>query len=341
MKCKSFIIFGGILLGLTSLNGCSSTDDDEGVASTSAGVIEGVAKVRVTQAETQFGNYHFYYDDNGQIDHILNGNYKGYRFTYNPNKVIWYENESGEEDDEVSISYNSRGYVQKLEASSERKDGLSSWAGSGTSSYSYDGAGHLTKISSSWNENETEDGETILYTTNTTTTFTWQNDMLLSIALEEIEKKNGEATWTHTSTITYDYQSDNIEDYYNQYLQYAPSISKRLEGMGDGELEEALAYIGLMGKGPQYLPISSKEEWVEIGNGRTRTGSPSTTFSYGFNKDGTLSYTMVNGRRYTISYSPLQDNIQKVHSNMNPPFIKSKEERIQAIRNLFTHPRHN
>lgn len=337
MKLTNYIISLGIcLLGGMSFINCSSDDDDEGSASSNAGVITGKANVRVTQV----GTYRFYYDDKGRIDHILDGNYEGYRFTYNPNKVIWYDVSSGKDEDEVSISYNSKGFVSKLDASTSGEDGTYAWNTTGSASYSYDGQGHLVKITSSWKETGTEDGERYTEEGNGTTVFTWQNDLLVSVYQEETEKEDGEME-TSKSTITYTYATDNLDDYLNEYFQYAPSISNRLEGMGDGELEEALAYVGLMGKGPKYLPMSSQEEWEEYYDGRTRTGSPSYTYRYGFNNNGTLSYATVNGYRYSYSYS----NLDEDESNAKPYMkVASKErygKRDNIVRHLFIHPKHN
>ena len=159
-----------------------SGDDDEGAASTDAGVIAGKANVRLTQV----GDYRFYYDDKGRIDHILDGKYEGYRFTYDPNKVIWYDTykDADDEEGEVSISYTSKGYLNKLEASSSRENSDHDWNSTGSSSYTYDGSGHLTKISSSWKETLWEDGEKYNISGNGSTTLTWKNDMLVKVVEE-------------------------------------------------------------------------------------------------------------------------------------------------------------
>jgi len=63
--------------------------------------------------------------------------------------------------------------------------------------------------------------------------------MLVKVVEEETEYEDGEAE-TSKSIITFTYDSDNLEDYFNEYYQYTPS-NNYLEGMGDGELEEAVS----------------------------------------------------------------------------------------------------
>lgn len=325
------------LMGAVSFVSCSSDDDDGGgSASNGAGVIEGKANVRVTKV----GNYSFYYDAKGRVDQINYGNKEGFHFKYNPNKVVCFDEDGDQE--EVSMSYNSNGYVSKIEASSSAKYGNYSWSSSGSASYSYDGKGHLTKISSQWKESGTGDGEKYSATGKVNISFTWNNDLLMSIVEEESDTEDGE-TETSKSVMTYTYATDNPENYFNEYLQYTPSFSKEVEGVGDGEVEEALAYIGLLGKGPQYLPVSSKNEWEEFYDGRKHEGSSSDTFKYGFNGNGTLSYATINGTRYNYSYTALDNGKDEDGSNANKYFAPMKQtgKKTNIVRRLFSHPRHH
>ena len=68
------------LMGAMAFVSCSSDDDEGGgSASKGAGVIEGKANVRVTKV----GNYNFYYDSKGRIDHIDYRNKDAFHFKYN------------------------------------------------------------------------------------------------------------------------------------------------------------------------------------------------------------------------------------------------------------------
>ncbi len=309
---------------------CSS-DDDEGSASSDAGVMGDNAKVRVTQV----GNYRFYYDEKGRIDHILDGSYEEYQFTYDPNKVISRDSEYDEGEDELSISYNSKGFVQKLDYSTSFTEGKYTYDIEGSSSYSYDGQGHLKQISSTIKEKRTGNGKASIEDGKYSTSFTWENDMLVSIYCYETESEDGE-TETSESTCTLTYATDNLENYLNKYYQYTPPISDQLEGVGDGELEEALAYLGVMGKGPKYLPISFKEKWEEYYDGETDSGSSTKTLKYGFNSNGTISYVTVNNSRYNYSYSYLQDE-EESKSNMNYAPKAKDGKRKGIFRRLFSH----
>lgn len=333
MKTKNYLILLSIcLMGGMALASCSSDDDDEGAASNNAGVIEGKANVRVTQV----GRYRFYYDKKGRVDQIED-NYSDFRFSYSPNKVICTDEDNYEE--ELSISYNSNGYVSRIEGSSEGKEGNETWSISGSASYSYDGKGHITRISSQWKEIDSEDGKKYSETGTVSIDFTWKNDLLMTITENEKYVEDGDTETAQSSqTFTYDTENDK---YLNEYLQYVPCFSEELEGVGDGDVEEPMSYIGLMGKGPRYLPTSSKKEWSEYYDGRDHSGSYSRTYQYGLNADGTIAYASSNNSsRIYYSYSTLSnDDYDKVQKFVVPTDQSGKMKGI--VHRMFSHSRHH
>lgn len=283
----TIVMMAMLSLGLSS---CGGDDDDAGGGSapTSAGVLDKDSNKRVKS----IGNYNFYYNDNGQINYITEGNTR-YDFSYNPNKIV--QTHRGEEEAVYTISYNGLGFITHLDAQMEfQEDGKVHITGSST--LSYDGTGHLISIKSSSTQNY--QGKT--KTTTVTATMTWQNSKLMSTLWEESTQQDGQSTSYYTDTYNYEYAHE-INDYHNKHHQYAPS----LEGVYGDEPTDAFAFVKLLGYGPLYLPIQCVHTWDESTTRAADSGSTTKRFSYGFNDDGSISYCTVNNNRYNYSYESL------------------------------------
>lgn len=297
---KSLKYFVSALLVCSACVGFyACSDDDEGgsgSASSTAGVLDKKTGLRVRG----YDGYSFYYDEKGRIDYIRDS-YGQWSFSYNPNTISFLDNYGGET---LKVSYNGSGYLASTSESwSEQGDSYKS-TGSSQASLSYDGSGHLTKISLSEKEKKVEGGETWEETWTTTYTLTWRNNLLQQVVYKEKGVEDGD-TWEETETIVYAY--DN-EDYENVYRQWAPFLD------WEGDIEELLAYAGLLGIGPNKLPSSAEYEEVEIENGKRYTDNGSNTYRYGFNSDGSISYAMVNGSRYNFSYDYAETSDNKTRA---------------------------
>ena len=267
---------------------CGDDDDANSDGPSTAGVLDKDTNIRVKSVD----NYTFYYNDKGQIDYITEGNSR-YDFSYNPNKIVM--SYRGEVEAEYTVSYNTLGYITRIGGSETfQEDGTVEINGS--ASLNYDSSGHLTSV----NGSSTEKYKGVTTKSTGTATLKWQNNRLISAIWESTEQEE-EGTITYTEQYDYDY-ANNINDYYNKHHQYAPS----LEGAYGDDPEEAFAFVGLLGKGPLYLPSTCTESWNE----KTRasdSGSNTERFSYGFNDDGSIMYCNVNSSRYYYSYEYLTE----------------------------------
>lgn len=254
----------------------SCSDDDEGGSMKASATVITTSdgdKVQVTRV----GDNYYGYDDDGVLNYLYwNGN--EYDVSGNGTKLSldddYYYTET------IEFSYNGSGYVSKCtqKYSEELSDG-ESYSGSSTASYSYDGSGHLTKISYTGSETEVYDGDKDSLSYSGSITLTWSNGLLTKYV--HYEKENG--GWGYTETFEFDY---NDGQYPNLYNQFAPAA------LGwDDDIPFAFFYIGLNGKGPNYLPTTAYWSWVEDdGDGETSDGSGSSSYKYGFNRDGTIAY---------------------------------------------------
>lgn len=230
---------------------------------------------------TAVGNYKYSYDNNGRMKRIGIGN-DALEFTYSPDKIIM-KGSRAENDQTADVSYTAQGYLKSMNISTGTEK-LSA-------SYSYDGSGHLTGISVSYKSPQEN--------YRTKTTLTWRDDLLRQIVFKD-EDSNGSDTYQ----TAFEYDAEKTIE--NPYLQFAPSLVY-FESIGDGELDEGLAYAGKLGKGPRLLPSSCKEDWEEQDGDQTYSGSDSEEFRYGFNIDGALSYVMVGSKRYNYQYEFIED----------------------------------
>ncbi|MDE7089728.1 MAG: hypothetical protein K2O54_06375, partial [Prevotella sp.] len=96
----------------------------------------------------------------------------------------------------------------------------------------------------------------------------------------------------HHHIYTYSYENA----YHNKYHQYVPSVLRFLDIHIRGVVE-LLACVGLLGKGPIYLPANC------ITTGLDETGeeyySDKRNFSYGLNSDGSIYYSSLD---YFLGY---------------------------------------
>ena len=273
-----------IMLGFSS---CSKSDDDgEGGGSTSAGVLDKDSNKRIKTV----GRYAFFYNEKGQIDYITYVN-RRYSFSYTPNKIIMTHN--GEEEAVYSVTYNSQGYISRMEVQEEFDEG-GILEGTGSSTLSYDNSGHLVSVKGS--STQTYKGKT--RKGSGTVTLNWKNNRLTSAEWTTTEEDDEYGTRIFTDAYDYNY-ADNINDFHNIHHQYAPSLS----GAYGDDPDEALAFVGLLGRGSLYLPTSCTKTWYETAKTRADdSGSSTERFSYGFNGDGSINYCNVNNTHYNYSY---------------------------------------
>lgn len=268
----TLLLLGNVSMGFVA---CGGDDDEGGSGSSEIGILDKKLGLRLTSVRAAYNgrtydNIRYYYTDKNKLDYL---DWDGYKldFSYNPNVI--YDKNDDEEDITIDVVYSSEGYIKKMN--------LKAAGGAiGTASYTYDSKGHLTKVSSSVKAYAENYNENI--------TLTWKNDLLTRIVwIDTIDEE------TDTYTTNFNYDGDTSVE--NKYFQFAPGLMQ-FAGLGDGEYEEAFAYVGLLGKGPKQLPSSMTED--------DRTYN----FRYTLNDNGSL-YSAYDGsyKTYYYSYDYLND----------------------------------
>ena len=324
MKKKNLFYFlATVLLSATTMMGltaCGDDDDDNGggggSSSTSAGVIDAKSGLRLKAA----GNYTYYYDNDGRLDYIKD-KYGKWSFSYNPNQISFIEDYQGNTSKEevFNVSYNGKGYVSGMSATIEGESDSETWKTTGKATFSYDGSGHLTKFSGTSKEEGYDDGEKYTETWTDDITLTWKNNQLLKVALVEKGSENG-VTWRYTETWNFTYNSN----YENIFQQWAPSMTPAF----DSDIDELLAFVGLLGNGPAMLPDGAEYEENWDDDGDTGSDDKSYNFSYAFNNDGSLKTTTIGSKRYNFSYDYTDTRA----------ITDSQELPAKRVRSLLLHP---
>ena len=285
---KLIAIFTITVCMMGAVCACSSDDDDSGSGSTTAGVIDKSTGLRVKGV----GNHTIYYADDGRIDHISWSSRSRWDFTYNPNKII----RGNDEEDVINVDYNGSGYLSGMSWSFTEHEGGTTYTINSRLTFSYDGSGHLIKLSGSGSDVETKNGQRYESTTSGSYTLTWKNNYLMQVVMNNTTKSTKEGNMSDTETWTFAYD----ENYENVFCQWTPSI---IEWFTDREdIEAVLAYVGLMGIGPKILPSSAVYHYESDEDGRTYSGDRPYSYRYGLNSDGSVAYTSVNSTRYNFSY---------------------------------------
>ena len=329
-KLKFAFLFGMIMLDGLSLSSCSGDDDDDGGSgSKSVGVLDENTGLRITSA----GGYNYVYQDDGRLLYILSGSSCRYEFSYNPNKIAHVDDGDYEEAENYTISYNGSGYVSSASSSEKWDEGDEYVETTSDASFSYDGNGHLTRISGKYKETEYENGKTYTESGTVTYTLTWSNSLLQKVVCSEEGRDENGRPFKYVETYTLSYNNDAMANNTNKYLQYACFVDPIFS-----DLMERICYVGLLGNGPAFLPsgleYEEKEEYYnESGEKKNYEYSGSHTYRYGFNSDGAISYDYEGSyRNSTYSYDYVE-----VSSGGNTSFTRASERQITSLQK---HKRH-
>ena len=258
------------LWGMISLMLVSCGGDDNGSYNVGSLLIETEDGDKLLV--TSVGSLKYGYDDDGVLNYFYD--YDDYDVTDN-GTTFSYTDSYGSET--IKLTLNGSGYISKIveEGTYEWRDESETWKE--TCNLSYDGSGHLTKLSASYSETYIEDDEKETYSGSGSWTLTWSNGMLTKWVYYESDEE-----WEYTDTYEYDYGSNT---YANSYCQYAPAVWDE----SDAILAE-LSYIGLLGVGPTYLPSTVDYTSVEEGDGDVDSYDGSSSYKFSFNSNGTISY---------------------------------------------------
>ena len=293
------------------------SDDDDSPSDTGS---ETAGQLTTSDGETLWitavGSYVFEYDE-GKL--VMIGDYI---LTDNPLTATYYDEDYTET---CYLTVNSSGYVSQLKI--DENDDLTY-----TLKYSYNSAGHLTKIEGgdSW----VDEDESYSSSGDLTMELTWEGDYLQKSVMSYTysgEDEDGSYEGSITSTIIYEYGDDT---YPNVTWQYTPATAYAVEfGYYDYDLMDGLAFVGYFGKGPSYHPDSCDyeeevEKWEEDGEWDEEVYSDSLGLScmYSINSDGTVySYEDDNTSTVYFKYADYSSYLSS-SSSSNTKSLETFEE---------------
>ena len=262
-----------VFVGMVSMAFVSCGDDDDsGSYDVSTVVIE-------TEDGDQLlvigvGNLRYDYDSDG----VLNYFYDGYEYDVTNNGTTFthtYDMFDGAAT--IQLTLNGNGYITKSVMEDNVGDEDFSETYKETCNMSYDGSGHLTKVSASYSYAYIDDEEKENYSGSGSWTLTWSDGLLTKFVISE-----SESDYKCTETYEYDYGNDT---YPNTYCQYAPAVWCE----SDAVLAE-LSYIGMIGVGPTYLPSTVEYTETEEEDGDIYSDEGSNSYKFYFDSDGTIYY---------------------------------------------------
>lgn len=321
-----FCMAGLFTLLLTSCGG----DDDDSSYNSGTTVLETLEGDQYLV--TMCGDYEYEYDDDGNLESFYDGD-DWYDVTTSPFQLTVNDVDKYGQTTEttITLSTNGSGYVTKLVNEYNIISSYDRQSGKETANLSYDGSGQLTKISSSGSETYIDDYDSEEWSWSDTYSLTWNNNKITKIEYKSTESY-ADGDWVDFGTCTFDYDNNYYE---NTTRQYSPNIFLySLYGVGEG-----LAYIGLLGLGPKYLPVGMEYEWTEIdtedGETDTDEGEGEYYFTYKFNNDGTINYSAYskNGTKYFYDYYSYDEYTATASGRS----VTVREDEVKNVRRRLFH----
>ena len=292
-----------MVMPVVVLTGCSDDDDDDDGGNASAETLSEVSAFTGTDGSTLY------------LTTIYSGSYTEYSIEYDEDGIMtsWnddtkltstsplkYEYDDGEDEGNDTETFknfntNSSGYLTSYDY-----EEAETWSdgdydkGSASISLSYNSNGQLTKITSSgsYKEYYADDNETYTESFTTTTTLTWENNLITQAVSTTTWKDSDGDSGTYTETWVYAYDTE----YENATLQYPYYDNEAFDCIYYTiPSDEPFLFIGWFGKGPEYLPSSYTYSYYYDEDDEVYSGSYNKSFSYTFNSDGSIHY---DGRYY-------------------------------------------
>lgn len=307
MNFSTFIkstTFAAALIAGLSLASCNSSDDGDDVSNdgnSNAGTVtdNNGSKYRLTKA----GNTTYSYDSEGKLSSVY-ANGETYNVSYNPFKLT---HETSQEKDVIdNIRLNANGYITGARDVYDYKSGNSSEHEESNASFSYDGNGHLTRMTASSSGYEIYNGEKESFNGTRTITLTWNDGKLIKVT-DEVAGDGADDDDNYTYEFTYSNATSN------PLCQYTPNLL-------DVEVSiiQRLACIGYFGKGPSQLPSGCREynstcyyKYGLLSSGLVDWYSKSYDSSSSYTSKNYMVYSSVTGSSSKIIKSPFAEQSPK------------------------------
>lgn len=279
-------IYSLLLAAGCAFTACSSDDDDTNSAGTpgainvskTPGVLttEDGSQVRITYT----GNRSVSYDSQDRVKSVGSWDFSYSPFTISNGSYQWSD-----------IKQNANGYITSMKF--EKDDYYSSSDVSASCSMTYDGSGHLAKLTGSASL-----GSSTSDKASFNSVLTWSSGNLQQIVTTVKSQYDGESS-TDTYTYVFGYRSSGNS---NTVHQYNPFVAEALLGMLDDYVAPAdLCLLGYLGVAGNNHP--SSVECTRESSYRSYDGQSEYSFSYRFNNDGTLSSGSYDREYSSGSYS--------------------------------------
>ena len=327
MKTKFYFLPILLLGGLSLFTACSDDDDEKGGGQPSGPVIgpSGTnSGARLTSISNDWGKTtYFQYNENGTIKRISeeeDGEEDDWiAMTYNPFRI-----ETKDNGFLKNVSFNDDGYLTHLAIEYSESDEEEGWSetGKGDMKLTYNSNGNLTKITVTGSYSGKGDGESFSGEYTGSITYSWIEGNLAKIQ-STYDFGDGEL-----STETYEFEySDEV----NKFQQYIIGVDD-----ATGFLEY-FAPIGWFGKWSKNYPSSCTELKVEEDDEgkETYTGTHSWS-NFSTTSDGLLSGFNYNGNRYTYTYDNTAPTAKKAAAkqtlNNNAPSPRTKKMSRRHLR---------
>ena len=344
-KLKRFyssLMFGLMAVCAMTLSACSDDDDDNGGGNSTSSVDNPLVNdggLLLTSISCQSGSssdmdtYYIYYD----------AKLRPYKYTYiydlSAEDVLFIDYDNGKMDmpdydgaSNLSLSFNSRGYITKVKGSWSYSEDGDAYSGSLEWNASYDKDGHLTEMTTTEEEKSDEYKDEGI----SKTTLSWIGGNLVSYNSDsKWYDEDGQLEESASSTGIFTYGTQQ-----NKYKQYPAIITV--------DDIEGLFSMGLFGLGPNNLPTSYNEVSVEeyVGpEGYVDYKSEykeNYTSTFTLNDNGSIdteTWTRSSGnspRKYMYGYSDVNSVSRGITRSVAMTSTMSASDKAKRIRD-FTH----
>ena len=329
-------MFGLMALCAMTLSACSDDDDDNGSGSSTSSVDNPLVNdggLLLTSISYQSGNYNYmetyyiYYD----------AKLRPYKYTSEYNQdaeedvlIIDYDNGKMDMPDydgasNLSLSFNSKGYITKVKGSWSYSEDGDNYSASLEWNASYDKDGHLTGITMNNEEKSDEYNDKGI----SKTTLSWTDGNLVSYNGDTKwydEDGQVEASASSTGIFTYGTQQ-------NKYKQY-PAIITANDDYG-------LFNMGLFGLGPNNLPTSYNEVYVEEYGGYKKEYEEDYTSTFTLNDNGSIDTEIWTSnsenypRKYMYCYSDVNSVSRGTTRSVAMTSTMSASDKAKRIRDFM------
>ena len=325
-------MFGLMAVCAMTLSACSDDDDDNGGGSSTSSVDNPLVNdggLLLTSISYQSGSsndmdtYYIYYD----------AKLRPYKYTSEYNQdaeedvlIIDYDNGKMDMPDydgasNLSLSFNSKGYITKVKGSWSYAY-ADNYAGSLEWNASYDKDGHLTEMTT------TEEEKSDYYDKGISkTTLSWIGGNLVSYNSEsKWYDEDGQVVESDSSTGIFTYGTQQ-----NKYKQF-PAILAVSDDTG-------LFNMGLFGLGPNDLPTSYNEVYVEEDGGIKYEKNYTSTFT--LNDNGSIDTEIWTSdrdnypRKYMYSYSDVNSVSKGITRSVAMTSTMSASDKAKRIRDFM------